>query len=869
MTGTLAKGLFQGHLDVIRQDILHGWLFSAAAAAKPLVIAGGTPAALLDDNIPRPDVNAALGVADAFGFAVRLPRMQQNDTVTLYAVTPQAVVPVVKSAVTVPVCERRFLSQLQRAVAIAKEPDAVAVVCWDGGHNPLGRAKILYDVAASKRPAALFCYLREEFGDALWPPLRNSDLPIVTIPWKHRHFCHALLRSTGLTFDTVWICKPRLPSFRLASVISGPETKFLLDMDDDEEAFISVQPDPAEYNMPGLGLARELTAGIASRTVVSPTLQQRYGGVLLRHARSPYAAGPHTPQETRKVAFIGTVREHKGILPLARALLIFSNASGIPLEFHLWGDVQPPELREALNANGVILGEPLPMRNLQATLAAMDVVVTSFPMDDALSSRISHMQVPAKISDALSVGIPVLTPDTPAIADIRDLPGVYPFTLKTFHAQLLAALQHTGPIPLPEEFTLQGAYAAFAEAEQKAEPSPLLHCLLPPPEPLPDAPPALLLLWKQHDAGLYGRRVDQLARSYARQYPDHRVFVLELLVEQCEPQNTEEESDETPVPDIEPEAFTDEAAAVEHLLSKKRLGWRHDGALYQTLAYSERYSLREALLSFLETNALTPWNTVVVLFPIIQDYRYIEDMLQPYTTVVDVVDNQLGWAGTDERRCFVNEQYFRLMQSHAHIVFNAERNRDYFAKRGFLGAGSSVHVIPNWYSFPDGATSAWKPYSDSVLRVFYSGNMNDRIDWPLLHDLARQPNVRLHLAGTVARALPEFTELAALGNVVYHGVTSEKETLALLCTMDVALIPHTQDAISEYMDPMKLKMYAAVGIPVICPGHLEATGSNVHTYEDRGECLTLCSMLADREEKVEESTVAQAEPRAASAGKAE
>ena len=41
--------------------------------------------------------------------------------------------------------------------------------------------------------------------------------------------------------------------------------------------------------------------------------------------------------------------------------------------------------------------------------------------------------------------------------------------------------------------------------------------------------PTLLLIWKQHDAGLYGRRIDQICRSYQTLHPDHRIIVLEIL----------------------------------------------------------------------------------------------------------------------------------------------------------------------------------------------------------------------------------------------------------------------------------------------------------------------------------------------------
>ena len=44
--------------------------------------------------------------------------------------------------------------------------------------------------------------------------------------------------------------------------------------------------------------------------------------------------------------------------------------------------------------------------------------------------------------------------------------------------------------------------------------------------------------------------------------------------------------------------------------------------------------------------------------------------------------------------------------------------------------------------------------------------------------------------------------------------------------MDAAIIPHVKDQVSKYMDPIKLKMYQAVGLPVFCPTWI-ACGKNI------------------------------------------
>ena len=113
-----------------------------------------------------------------------------------------------------------------------------------------------------------------------------------------------------------------------------------------------------------------------------------------------------------------------------------------------------------------------------------------------------------------------------------------------------------------------------------------------------------------------------------------------------------------------------------------------------------------------------------------------------------------------------------------------------------------------------------------------------------LVELARQGNVRLHLAGTAQRTLPEFFSLLEEEHVIYHGVTNERETLALLQNMDAAIVPHVQDDVSRYMDPMKMQMYAAVGLPVLCPEFLACT--DTISYHDSNACLEKIKKLHSR-----------------------
>ena len=822
--------LVHGCLDEIRGDVVSGWLYSPLTEVRPLVFVDDTPARLLEAQQPRSDVGAALKTGEHTGFYFQLPYLAPDSVVTLYGVTPDGVCLAARKNFGQTVCESAFLTQLNRAAAIAQHKDAVAIVCWEGSHNPVGRAKVLYDIVTTRRPAVLFCYLHEDFGGKLWYPLHNTALNIVCIPWEMRQDCHKILEQRAVAFDTVWICKPRLPSFMLAPHISRAETRYILDIDDNEDGFIAAQKDsPKICDALGNPLAHALLASVTARTVASTSLQQQHGGHIVRHARAPQRRCDNAASAVHKLAFIGTVRPHKNVLGMAKAVNLISFRTPLPLELHVYGDIQPPEYREALADCGVVLQDFVPAADLVSTLQGMDAVITSFPAPEGSdAASIVNAQVSAKISDALRVGLPVLVPETPAVADMANIPGIYLFTARTFQQQLLAALKSDDAITLPPEFTLEGAYEAFARVEQEACPAPLMHHLLPPDAVLPhadDARPALILLWKQHDAGLYGRRVDQIARSYKRRYPDHRVFILELYNE-----NTGYER--------ECEDFSAETALNWRLLEEKRHAYtQEDGIVLKAFWYILPEKLRRAFFQFLVAHSLLPENTVFVLFPIMQEWPLLEDILREYPAIVDIVDNQTSWATTPERQTAMLEQYFRLMAPARHVIFNTETTRDYFAEHHFLDDVPDVRVIPNWYTLPDGVEVSRQLLPDKLTHLFYSGNMNDRMDWELLHTVAGLPDVRLHLAGTAVRAAEPLRRLLMHDSVIYHGVTAERATLALLQSMHACIIPHIVDGVSLFMNPIKVRMYLAAGVPVLCPQTLHLTGGGIILYSDTKDCL--------------------------------
>jgi glycosyltransferase involved in cell wall biosynthesis len=808
------SGLLFGVIDPILGDEVHGWLFSATDDVIPVLFADGTPAELIEWPLERSDVKEALGTEQKTGYRFRVAGLRKGASIELYALHNQKLSLVAQRTSEAAVLQSEPMQQLAIAEQYARREGAVAITCWDAAHNPIGRAKVLYDVCESKRPTVIFSYLFDEFGGKIWAPLRDSEVVIVTIPWKERRTYHNLIRQMGITFSTVWLCKPRYPTFELASVVSAPDAKLILDLDDNEEHFaMSPAARTKPYGQARLGIARELTHRVEARTVASSSLQNDFGGRVVRHAR-PYFT-ESTPRELEgrnlSVGFIGTVRKHKNLLTAARALKIFTWITKVDVTFCVYGDVQPAEYARELEAEGVIIQGTVKSAELQRELSRLDVILTGYPSSETDDTSVTRYQISSKIGDALSVRRPVLVPEGPSVEDLQYVPGVFLFNEASFFSKLAAAMSYKETISLPREFTFEGAYSEFAAAEKIAAHSLRaadafagLRDVLPTGHQVD--PPTLLLIWKQHDAALYGRRVDQIARSYKKTHPHHKVIVLELLHDQS-------------LTDLKlsiANAYSDAEMIVSASSWKISSEPPSNGAVeYKMLSFKSSSDLPYVFRDFLAKHHVTPKNTTVILFPYTHLLEFILPTLSPYKKIVDVVDNQLSWSSR-ESSSRVCAQYALLGRTADHLVFNSENTQEFFKKAFCAGSQVPTSLVENWYRLPESFDCS-RNLEDPKFSAVYTGNMNDRVDWALVEHVSDELGGAgvVHLAGAAHRGGDGFFRVLGRQNVVYHGPLTELEALQLLAQSHVALMPHAHDNVSAFMNPLKVHMYAALGLQII------------------------------------------------------
>ncbi len=831
-----------GKIETANASVISGWVATVEETCLPLVFVNGRPMELRNWPKPRPDVNRALGLPGDMGFDFASEGLQTGDVITLYVFDGKAVHFVFETVAQTSGGWSNSLSQLRELQEIASAPDSVAITCWDGAHNPIGRAHVLYQTVTTQRPAIIVSYLFDEFGGALWPPLESSDFKRLLIPWSKRHEMFALLSSLDLSFPTIWMCKPRLPTFELAAALAGPQTRLILDHDDNEAHFSVSSSEDRVYGPRSLSLARHLQSGITAHTAASCSIAAELEAPILRHVRRAPEPAPELPAPSGvvKLGFVGTVRPHKGMIEAARAVKLAGWMLNKTIELHVYGIFAPETLRAELAELDVVVKHKVTAGDLQQQLAEFDVILTGFPTVSDQDSEITRYQISSKIGDGLAAGRPVLVPDGESVADLADVDGIYLFDRNSFAQRLAAAIRHDRPVRLPRAFTPEGAYDVFAQVEQEATtPPPQMPALRSGLTAQADAaPPTLVLIWKQYDAGLFGRRIDQVARGYKQRHPDHRVIVLEL----CGDHNHRLLQDNA-------HAQSHEAKIVLPLAEQKARLEHTDrfGVEYHALRFAATPVFKPAFTSYLFTHRLLPQNTKMVLFPVAPYLDRVYDILSEYRCVVDVVDNQFAWAGAATRMTY-GGQYMSLLSLADQIVFNSQENLAFLQDCGFLdpdrAKDQGQSLIANWYSNGTGPSDRSDP--GGKRNLIYSGNMNDRVDWGLMRDISNlSPDVTLHLVGAGARVGGQLQELLDRDNIVYWGPLPEQQVSQLMLGATAGLMPHVKDDVSTYMNPLKVQMYRAHGLPVVSTDVPGIDPSEVTLCDTRDSFLAAVRQLLD------------------------
>lgn len=318
----------------------------------------------------------------------------------------------------------------------------IVVVSPNMSHNATGRGYMLADMLQRRYRVELAGPTFAKDSERVWPPLREADLPMKTFDggWLPRYLKSAERFTARLDADLVYVSKPRLSSLAVGMLAKERHgIPVLVDVDDREIAFKGVARcsvadlrsarRPKELRRP-LGspwtaVCDGLVAGADGITVASSQLQAAYGGVVVPHARDERVFDParYDRAEARRalgfaeadqvVLFIGSPRAHKGVVEIARAV---RSLDAPHVRFCVIGTATPAMTAELTDAGGpaLIMRPDQPFAALPRSVLAGDLVCL---LQDT-KSEVARYQMPAKLTDALAMGTPVLASPVPPLADL-------------------------------------------------------------------------------------------------------------------------------------------------------------------------------------------------------------------------------------------------------------------------------------------------------------------------------------------------------------------------------------------------------------------------------------------------------------------
>ncbi|HEX4294091.1 MAG TPA: tetratricopeptide repeat-containing glycosyltransferase family protein [Rhizomicrobium sp.] len=758
----------------------------------------------------------------------------------------------------------------------------VAVVSWCLAHNPVGRAMILADVTKSHAACEIVGPIFPAYGEDLWPPLRDGgcdfDIRGFLAPSFAAFMEGAIRLVVERPCDVAWVSKPRLPSLLIGflyKLIHGASV--ILDIDDDELAFVRADhalsfdeflsdQSAADWREPyakrWTQLAVSMIKSADAVTVCNPVLQRKFGGFLLRHARdaAPFAIARARRDAVREefgfsasdkvVLFLGTPRRHKGVLDVAGALQELADPRAV---FCIIGTVLDRELKkqlESLRGVRIALHPDQPYSRLAEMNAMADVVcILQDPLDP-----ITQSQTPAKLTDAIATGTPILATAVPPVLDMMDGGKITAVSEGNLVEALRAVLSGADAgaaearrtwfaSELSTEVNAGRAREVIAAARRKNAPVPgdvmrlfaHIDALMPGSLPrectrvtkgafrdgaragvlrAPRRGVNLVFFWKQNDSGIYGRRQDMLLERFASMPWIERILHIDapISVDALNRLGGSSSADS--------QGRLVAANTVARFLGTaddSRIARRcfvHRGKetqfLGRELAGIEAFpNVVEAWLSELGmTENLLAW-----VCPVVRGFPEVQKRLGFSFVAADVIDDQRQWPMQPSWRRQLEQNYHDTF-----AVADAAFANCAPVARWLEDEGLNPTIVPNGMDVRHDAGSWETPARLGDLPrpiVGYCGSLSHRIDWDLLEALAlARPDWSVVLIGEPAKD-ERYRQVVARPNVHALGVLPYETALRHVAAFDAAIIPHLDSALSLHMNPLKLYVYRGLGVGVV------------------------------------------------------
>ena len=758
----------------------------------------------------------------------------------------------------------------------------VAVLSWDVGHNPLGRANVLAEVLSRRFEVELWGAQFDRYGSRLWAPLRDIDTPVNVFPGLSfpQHLAVMEEVAGSIDADAIWVSKPRLPSLLLGALAKEARNRpLILDVDDHELAFFDTDEtldissllerkgDPAlalPFERDWTRACEPLISGADLVTVSNVALQARFGGTVVPHARDENVFDPESvdreavrrrlgigPDE-RVLIFGGTPRLHKGVGEVLQALETLGDRR---YRLIVFGTREFDELRPQLG-DLVRWLLPLPYQPFSAipeVVAAADLACIVQQPDHP----VSRYQLPAKLTDALAMGVPVLLRATPplqpfidngavaAVGDGQDLADAIAAVFDDPSSTASRVAKGRQLFLDTMSYDAVGRQVAPLFSDLMGEPPPLspqMEALIEVPRrlydgsgglaghvttpqvparrpgvdsrPIPPGEPFdVVVFWKQNDTGIYGRRQEMFVDQLVKSPRVHKVVHFDNPITPEQLQRLWRDADS---PSHQGRLVVRSTLArVARRSDRPGLAsrtWIYGGSRTRRLGFPPRREHLDHVTGVLEREGVgeRPW--ILWTYPTNNDLPALIDNLNPDMVLTDLVDDNRTWyaPGTPE--------HDRLDQNYQDVLSRSDLVLANCAPvaASLADYASEIHVIPNGLEL-DPPESIRCPELDRLNGpvIGYVGNLSSRIDIGLLDELLlRRPRWQFVFIGST-HLDPTILRLDAHPNAHFLGVRPHREARALMARFDVALIPHVDNEMTQAMNPLKAFVYTGVGVPVV------------------------------------------------------
>ncbi len=772
------------------------------------------------------------------------------------------------------------------ALTHGKSRPRVTVIAWDLTHNPVGRAMILADLAAPNAATEIVGPLFTVRGTDLWPPLREGRHNADIRGFEADSFATFMEGAVRLVMekpcDVAWVSKARLPGLIIGflyKLIHG--SSILLDIDDDEVAIVRgeqpltldeflAESGPSDWKDPYSKRWTQLAASLIDHadaiTVCNPALQDRFGGIVLRHARDPRpfeearARRHHIRAEfgfgdrEKVILFLGTPRRHKGVLDVARALPRLNDPDVV---FCVIGTMLDKTLQrdlEAIPSARIVFFPDQPYSRLAELNAMADVVcILQDPADP-----IAAAQTPAKLTDALASGTLVLATSVPSLTDVLAAGQITEVSDETLVDELRMALasgcRDAGAgearrtyfrTEFATDVNAKRAYTAIKLAQQRNGPIPdeILSLFRYIDQFMPGSLPQecvaaskgafrggarvgalrtledgvnLVFFWKQNDSSIFGRRQDMLLKQFAAMPNIRKILHIDapMSVDQLH-------------------ALSSSGAATATSLGR-HIAANTIGRVLTT-ADDDRIHRRAFVYRGKEThlfgrelpgidsfpNAVEAWlreldmteNVLAWVCPVVPYFPEVQKRLGFSFVASDVIDDQRQWPMHPEWRARLEKNYLETFARTSAAFANCEPVAEWLRREGLdpvvVPNGIDIRADVDRWDVPLALRNLPRPI------VGYCGNLSHRFDWDLIDGIsAARPHWSFVLIGEPPKE-DRYVQMGARKNVHALGMVPYESALRHIAAFDAAMIPHTRSGLSEHMNPLKLYVYRGLGVRVV------------------------------------------------------